>query len=42
MEEIASRQVHVRLLMEELVGGCLMILLMNEVGAVRIYIFSFR
>lgn len=28
--------------MEQLVSVCLMILLMNEVGAVRIYIFRFR
>lgn len=42
MEETASRQVHVRLLMEQLVGVCLMISLMNEVGAVSIYIFRFR
>lgn len=42
MEETASRQEQVLLLMEHLVGVCLMILLMNEVGAVRIYIFRFR
>lgn len=35
MEELASRQEHVQLLMEQLVGVCLMIFLVNEVRAVR-------